>query len=157
MNPLFTTVYDENEEPTGQVELKLKMVASGTTKRGPREGKKWARKPDLFDALGRKVTQKVDIWGGSELIIGFSFADGGYFIPATGAAGLSLKLEAVQIITLRQGGERSADSYGFKREDGGFDADALPRTADAGENDDEFAGAADAPHLPSEPAGSADF
>ena len=157
MNPLFTTVYDENEEPTGQVELKLKMTASGITKFGPRKGKAWSRKPDLYDALGRKLTKPVDIWGGSELVISFSFAEGGYFIAGTGAAGLSLKLDAVQIVTLRQGGERTAESYGFKAEAGGFSADDLADDTTDSTEDDEFSGKGDDAHLPSEPAGTADF
>ena len=158
MNPLFTPVYDEDENPTGQVEMKVKMTASGTTKFGPRKGKQWSRKPDLYDALGRKITKPVDIWGGSEIIVSFSFADGGYFIPGSGAAGLGLKLEAVQIVTLRQGGERTAESHGFKAEAGGFSADDLADDTADSTTDDEFAGGSnDDAHLPGEPSGTADF
>jgi hypothetical protein len=121
-NDMFTPIYDEDDEPTGQVEMKMTMKASGVVKRGPREGKKWSRKPQLFDALGRPIKGKVDIWGGSELIISFSFTEPGYFIPATGAYGIKLQLEAAQVVTLRQGGERSASEYGFGKQEGGFDA-----------------------------------
>lgn len=157
MNPLFTPIYDEDENPTGQVEVKFTMKAGGTTKKGPRAGKKWERKPDLYDALGRKVTKKVDIWGGSVLIISFAFDEAGYFIPGSGAAGLSLKLDGVQIVTLRQGGERTAESHGFKAEAGGFSADDLADDTADSTDDDEFSGKGDDAHLPSEPAGTADF
>lgn len=158
VNPMFTPVYDADENLTGQVEMKLTMKASGVVKKGPREGKKWARSPSLFDALGRPIKGKVDIWGGSELIVAFSFAEGGYFVAGTGACGVKLQLEAVQIVTLRAGGERSADSYGFGKHDGGFDASTVSSKGD--DEEDEFAGGggdADDNHTPSAPAGSDDF
>lgn len=158
LNPLFTPIYDENDEPTGQVEMKLTMKASGIVKKGPREGKKWARSPALFDALGRPIKQKVEIWGGSELIVSFSFNPEGYFVAGTGVAGLKCSLEAVQIVTLRAGGAKSAQDYGFGAQEGGFDASQMADEGEGAGEDDEFAGGGD--HLPSDggaPAGSADF
>lgn len=157
-NDIFTPIYDENDEPTGQVEMKLTMKASGVVKKGPREGKKWSRKPQLFDALGRPIKKKVEIWGGSELIVAFAFVEDGYFIPATGAYGIKMQLEAAQVVTLRQGGERDASSYGFGAQEGGFDASELPDQTDGEEaegEDDEFSGN----HLPEEgdPVGAAEF
>jgi hypothetical protein len=162
VNPLFTPIYDENDEPTGQVEMKLAMTASGVVKSGPREGKKWARSPQLFDALGRPITAKVNIWGGSELIVAFTVNEGGYFIAGTGACGLKCHLEAVQIVTLRAGGTKSAGDYGFGTQEGGFDVSQLPpEDGEGSAEDDEFAGAgAEDNHLPTddkEPDGSADF
>jgi hypothetical protein len=160
MNPLFTPIYDDNEEPTGQVEMKLTMKASGVVKRGPREGKKWDRKPDLYDAFGRKITKPIEIWGGSELIVSFSFIQGGYFIAGSGLTGLKCSLEGVQVVTLRQGGERSAESHGFSAQAGGFSADELPSNSDA-DADDEFAGGGSdmgsASDAAGEPEGTADF
>lgn len=159
VNPLFTPIYDENEEPTGQVEMKLTMKASGVVKKGPREGKKWQRSPAMFDALGRPIKTKVEIWGGSEIIVSFTFVKGGYFIAGTGAAGLKAQLEAVQIVTLRQGGTKSASDYGFGAQEGGFSADDLPSKDEDGAEDDEFAGGND--HLPddggADPSGASDF
>lgn len=159
VNPLFTPVYDKDDNPTGQVEMKLTMKASGVVKKGPREGKKWSRSPALFDALGRPIKSKIEIWGGSDLICSFNFQRGGYFIAGTGAAGLKLSLEAVQIITLRQGGERSASDYGFGAHEDGFDASNL-KAADADASDDEFAGSDDEAHTPAsggDPSGASDF
>ena len=155
MNPVFTPIYDADDNPTGQVEMKMTMKASGEVKKGPRAGKKWQRKPALFDALGRPIKSKVEIWGGSELIVSFTFQEGGYFIAGTGAGGLKLQLEAVQIVTLRQGGERSASDYGFGAIEGGFDGSQVSDEQSGGE-DDEFSGEG---HTPSgeDPAGSTDF
>lgn len=158
INPLFTPVYDENDEPTGQVEMKLTKRASGVVKKGPREGKKWASKPDIYDALGRQIKTKVDIWGGSEIIAAVSFIEGGYFIAGTGICGLKLSLDAVQIITLREGGTRDAASYGFGKHEDGFDASTIAQPVND-EGDDEFS-QQDENHTPAtsgEPAGSADF
>lgn len=156
-NDVFTPIYDENDEPTGEVEMKFTMKAGGVVKKGPREGKKWSRKPQLFDALGRPIKSKIEVWGGSELIVAFSFTEDGYFIPATGAYGIKLQLEAAQIVTLRQGGERSAGDYGFGKQEGGFDASEAASQTDEDEGEDD-----DLNHTPGgeddgDPEGAADF
>lgn len=160
-NDLFVPIYDENDEPTGEVEMKFSMKASGVVKKGPREGKKWTRKPNLFDALGRPIKGKIDIWGGSELIIAFSFTENGYFIPATGAYGIKLQLEAAQVVTLRQGGERSAGDYGFGAQEGGFDASQHVADEDEGEGEDDdlnhTPGADDDGAGSGDPEGATDF
>lgn len=131
-NPLFSTVYDKDDEPTGDVEAKFSMKHSGIIKNGPRTGQKWTRRPGLFDAFGHPLKKGIDIWGGSELIVAFEFMKDGYFIPATGAYGIKLQLAAAQVVTLRQGGEKSASEFGFGKVDGGFDVSAY-----AGSDDDE--------------------
>ncbi|CAM5317244.1 hypothetical protein ATER59S_00961 [Aquamicrobium terrae] len=116
-NDLFTVLYDQvTEEPTGEVEFKFKMKASGELKEGPGAGQKWTRKPDLFDGKGRKIGKGVDIWGGSEGKVAFSVRD--YFVAGTAAAGLILMLNGVQVIDLVSEDSRSADSYGFGEEEG---------------------------------------
>jgi hypothetical protein len=129
MNSLFETLYDKDtEEETGEVCLKFTKKASGVFKKGPREGKKWASSPDIYDARGKKMVGKLpNIWGGSEGKISFSVGtdkDGniGYFIPGTAAAGIKLQLNGVQVIELVSNGSRSADSHGFGEEEGyGYD------------------------------------
>jgi hypothetical protein len=149
INEPFTMVYDqETEEPTGEVEMKVSMKASGTVKKGPRAGKKWERKPQLFDAKGKPMLKTPDIWGGTIGKVSFSFVTDGYFIPATGACGISFQLEAVQIIDLVSGGQRKADDYGFGEEDGYEYED---KTDDEDE-DDEFGDESD-----DDPDGAADF
>ncbi len=162
-NDMFVPIYDEDDEPTGEVEMKFTMKAGGVVKKGPREGSKWSRKPNLFDSLGRPIKGKVDIWGGSELIIAFSFTDDGYWIPATGAYGIKLQLEAAQIVTLREAGARNAGDYGFGEQEGGFDASQhTPAQTDG--SDDEEDGDDEYNTTPSgegesegDPAGASDF
>ncbi|MGO7451869.1 ssDNA-binding protein [Rhizobium ruizarguesonis] len=112
-NDLFTTLYDqETEQPTGYIEFKFAMAASGERK----DKTKWAAKPAIFDAKGKPMTKVPEIWSGTEAKVSFECQP--YFIPGTGAAGLKLKLKAIQIIELVSGGQRSASSYGFGAEDG---------------------------------------
>lgn len=135
VNEPFTVVYDnETEEPTGEVEMKVSMKASGTVKKGPRAGKSWNRKPQLFDAKGKPMLKTPDIWGGTVGKVSFSFMTDGYFIPGTGACGISFQLEAAQIIDLVSGGQRKADEFGFEEEDG-YEYEA---PADEEEDEDEF-------------------
>lgn len=126
MNPLYTTVYDpETEEPTGEVQFKFSMKASGVSRKEKeqaaldgRQPKRWNRKPDVFDARGLPIRKVPEIWGGT--IARVSFEAGPYFVPGTGAAGLKLALAGVQIIDLVQGGQRNAASHGFGEEDDGY-------------------------------------
>jgi hypothetical protein len=127
INDLFTALLDqETEEETGEIEFKFAMKHSGEYKKGPKTGETWRRYPALFDAKGQALTLRdkrgkllpnaPQIWGGTVGIVSFEASD--YFIPGTGAAGLKLNLNAVQIIDLVSGGQRSASQYGFSEEDG---------------------------------------
>jgi hypothetical protein len=114
-NPLYSTVYDqETEEPTGEIEFKFVLKASGVRK----DGTKWNTKPDIYDALGVKIVKVPEIWGGTTARVNFEVSP--YFIPGSGAAGLSLKLRAVQIVELVSGGARSASAFGFGAVEGGY-------------------------------------
>lgn len=42
-NDIVTAIYDENDDLSVEVEMKLTMKISGVFKKGPREGKKWSR------------------------------------------------------------------------------------------------------------------
>jgi len=116
-NDLYTVEYDkETEEPTGNLIFNFKMKASGTRK----DNTTWSAKPALFDAKGKPLLKVPEIWGGT--IGKVSFEAIPYFVSGTGAAGLSLRLNAAQIIELRSGSSRDASDYGFGEEDG-FEAD----------------------------------
>lgn len=133
-NDFYTEVYDkETEEPTGQIEFRFKSAASGVSK----DKKKWERKVALFDAKGVPIKKIAAIWGGT--VGKVSFTASPYFIPGTGAAGLSLRLEAVQIIELSAGGSRNASEYGFGAEEDGYDS-----TEESAGFTDETSGDADA-------------
>ena len=157
-NELFTPIYDEDDEPTGEVEMRVAMKASGVVKRGPKEGKKWSRKPQLFDAFGNAIKKAPAIWGGSELIVAMSYMEDGYFVAGTGAYGIKLQMEAVQIVTLNDGNAKSASDHGFGAVEGGFDASQLADDDDE-DGDDEFAvpGDDDESKPAGDPEGASDF
>lgn len=123
MNPMFETLYDkETEEETGEVTFKFTKKASGVIKNGPRKGKPWSAKPDIYDARGNLMKGKLpNIWGGTEGRISFSVSS--YFIPGTAAAGLKFMLDGAQVIDLVSNGSRSAESHGFGAEDDGYSYD----------------------------------
>ncbi|MCA8110279.1 hypothetical protein [Burkholderia cepacia] len=129
-NDLYSTEYDqETEEPTGNLIFKFSMKASGVSKR---DQKPWTRKPAIFNAKGVALKNPPNIWGGTEGKVSFEASP--YFIPGTGAAGLSLRLQAVQILELVSEGSRSASSFGFGQEEGYDEANEFPE--DDQDNDD---------------------
>jgi len=129
INPFFKPIYDEEtEEETGEIEFKFAMKASGIAKK---TGKKWTRKPQLVDARGTILAKPPKIWGGTVAIIAFEVDPEGYFIPGTGAAGLSMKLAGVQIIDLVSGGQRN---LGFGAQEGGYQHQDEPEEGDEEDN-----------------------
>lgn len=156
VNELYTELLDqETEEPTGEIEFKFAMKHHIEIKKGPKAGSVFYKYPALFDAKGRPMVVRdkkgktlpnaPQIWGGTVGIISFEASD--YFIPGTGAAGLKLNLQAVQIIDLVSGGQRSASQYGFGEEDGysaedysdsGDDSDSDEDANDSDEDEDDF-------------------
>jgi hypothetical protein len=142
VNDLFTQLLDkETEEPTGEIELKFAMHASGVSKK---TNKKWSRKPALFDAKGVAMVKPPAIWGGT--IGKVSFEPRPYFIAGTAAAGLKLNLVAAQIIKLQSGGVALAADCGFGVEDGGYEyvepteseaEGSADQDASSGKNEDE--------------------
>jgi hypothetical protein len=149
VNPFYTEVFDEEtEEPTGEIEMKFAVQASRVIKSGKFEGETAIARPTISDAKGKPIVEGYDfkllsdikggtpkntvfkptgpaIWDGSEGIVAFEVAlnkdeEVGYFIPGTGACGISLRLRAVQLLKLVQGGGNA--DYGFGEEDG-YEAD----------------------------------
>ncbi len=116
-NDVATPIYDEEtEEETGDYEFRFKTKASGKRK----NGKRWERKLPLFDAKGTPIKKIDAIWGGTTGKC--SFTAQYYFVNGSGAAGITLYLEAAQIIDLVAGGDRDAEGFGFGEEDG-YEAD----------------------------------
>ncbi|BEP42135.1 hypothetical protein [Variovorax sp. V15] len=117
-NEVGTDEYDkETEEPTGFVLFKFAMKASGIRKK---DNSPWSQKPTIFDSKGVTLAKPPQIWGGSEGKV--SVEASAYFIPGTGAAGVSLRLKAVQLLKLVSGGQKDAAGYGFAAEEDGFDS-----------------------------------
>lgn len=132
-NECGTTEYDkETEEETGFTTFKFTMKASGTRP----DKTTWSMQPGIFDSKGKALPQPPEIWGGSEGYVSFEAAP--YFIPGTGAAGVSFRMKAVQLTKLVQGGQRDAAGYGFAAREDGFDGSEYESPAE------EFGGAAQA-------------
>lgn len=144
-NALFTELLDpETEEATGDVEFSFAMTHSGKDKK---TDKVWKRYVAIFDAKGLRMKPAPQIWGGT--VGKVSFTPSPYFVPGTGAAGLKLNLNAVQVIDLVSNGERSAEGYGFGAEEGyEFEAPAKEET---------FSDTSDNEATTAEDDGSADF
>jgi hypothetical protein len=111
---------DENAEPTGFYILGAKMAASGVTK----TGKEWTRKPVIYDARGKALdTSSLSIWSGSEIRVAYAMR--AFNVPSLGI-GVSLRLEAAQIIKLVSGTVKSAEGYGFTVVEDGYAAEPEP-------------------------------
>jgi hypothetical protein len=131
---------DEDDDPTGRIIVgPFKMRAKGITK----DGREWERQCPVFDGAGKPIdTEKVSIWGGS--IVNVCFYIDTFYTAALGA-GVSLKLEAVQVLELRSGKDKTAASFGFSTDGEGLsqddqDDDEADETSpeDTGEDDCPF-------------------
>jgi hypothetical protein len=104
--------YEGEELVEGMKEVTFKTKASGVSKK---TGKAWEMKPALFDAKGKPLVPRPNVGGGSKLKVSYSI--GCYNTPAAGC-GVSLRLEAVQVLDLKEFGGGDAKSYGFGEEEG---------------------------------------
>jgi len=103
---------EETGDETGRLTINAKLKHKVTTK----SGKSWTQKPDFFNAQRVSLKNPPKIGGGSKLKL---FVEANPYLRETdGVVGVSLRLKAVQIITLVSGGARSAEQYGFGEEDG---------------------------------------
>jgi Protein of unknown function (DUF2815) len=93
--------------------VKTKMKAKGVD----RDGRAWSAAPALFDAKGHPVKDRDSLkgmWSGTVGKVSFEACP--FYQPAIGA-GITLRLRAVQILSLVEGGG-SAGAFGFEEEDG---------------------------------------
>jgi hypothetical protein len=93
--------------------IKTKMKAKGID----RDGRAWSSAPALFDAKGRAVKDRESLKGMWSGTVGKISFDACPFHQAAIGAGITLRLKAVQIISLIEGGG-SAEGYGFGEEEG---------------------------------------
>lgn len=103
----------EEADGTPFLIIKTKMKASGVD----RDGRRWTSAPALFDAKGNAVKDRdalKGMWSGTVGRVSFEACP--FFQSAIGA-GITLRLKAVQVIDLVEGGG-SAESFGFEEADG---------------------------------------
>lgn len=106
--------YDKEGNPTGRRLFRFKTAAFYEKQDGTRH----QRRVPLFDAMQQPVALQEEPGYGSLIRVAFTCAP--YFVDGQGMGGLSLYLDAVQIIKLVKRGERSAEDYGFGAEENGF-------------------------------------
>lgn len=117
---------DENKEPTGRTILSIHSYASGVSKK---TGKPWKKSGiPMYDRQGTALMiADVKPWSGT--LARVNFQPFPYFINNQIGAGVTLYLQAVQIIKLVSGGARDAADYGFSDE---------PEPEDVGETELPF-------------------
>ena len=101
----------DDKKPNGYMTVGFGMTASYTDKKTQ---KMVALKPALYDSQGKPIN--VEVGGGS--LIKVAFQPSGYYVEGTRKAGVSLRLQAVQIIELVKFG-----GVTFGKEEGGYVAE----------------------------------
>lgn len=106
-------IYEKDEE--GRIVMKFKQKAVITKK----DGSKIPVKIRQFDSKGKPIDVNI----GRDSVIKVSFTANPYYMPSTRTCGLSLRLLAVQVISLNEFGDASASSYGFEEEEEGYNGE----------------------------------
>lgn len=85
--------------------------------------------PLIFDAAGKKDVSRTEIWGGTLGKVS------GYIKPydmnSSNKVGVSLRLQAAQVIKLNTAGERDAADFGFNAVANGYTAEVVEPTFDS--------------------------
>lgn len=113
----------------GSVQLNIKCKAKVI---GRKDGKVYDLKPVLFDAKGSRIQGDPKVGSGSVVKVAFEIRP--YYTALVGA-GISLSLQAVQIIELKSYEGGSASGFGFDEEEG-YEAAAENDTAGGGFQDE---------------------
>lgn len=108
----FKPTYDDEGEETGDLEFTFKTKATIKSKTGGVINKKLP----LFDAK-KQPLGSVAIFGGSVIKVAFEYMP--YYNPATKTVGVSLRMNAVQVLELNSGSAGgNAGAFGFDEEEG---------------------------------------
>jgi hypothetical protein len=121
------------DEDAGTATFKFKQKAGGIAQATKKE---WKAKVAKFDARGQELPDDTKIGGGSILKVSAEI----YPYAAPIGTGVSLRIKACQVLTLREFGGGDAGSFGFAAEEG-FDAKA--GATENGFSDEEAAPADD--------------
>jgi hypothetical protein len=131
-NPPYEMETDDDGQETGNVIFKFKTKAQIISK----DGKVIPNRVALFDSKGKPMTD-VNVWSGSEMKVSAELIK---YYTAIAGAGVSLRLRAVQITKLVEGGNGNAKGYGFDDVKDGYEhtddeVDNVPKEAEAQETD----------------------
>lgn len=126
---------EESGEPTGRKIIKPKMKASGVNKK---TGKGWKRKPDIFNAKGKILSNPPLIYAGTVMKASIELFP--YYTAKDKEVGVTFRLNGVQLLELVSGGgQRSASDHGFGEEEGDDieDQEFDDQSQDADDGDDD--------------------
>lgn len=137
----FKPELNDNGDETGFVVQNFKRVAQVTSKK---TGKTYTFRVMLYDANLAPFPAGRVIGGGSKLRAAYEAYF--YFSAKDKEAGVSARLEAVQVVEFKEyrGKGRGGEAFGFDTVRGGFDGTQLPASSAA----DEFAPAVPVPSVP---------
>lgn len=125
----FEKEYTDDGDETGNLIFKFKAKTGYTDVKGNR---KELQPPRLFDAELKPIPNGTPVWGGSTMIVNFTpqaYEHGKNL-------GVTLRLNACQIIQLVTGGGASADAFGFSQQEGYSCAKDLDESYDSDVEDD---------------------
>jgi len=111
-NPPYELETDDTGAETGNVEFKFKRKAQIISA----DGKVIPFKVAIFDSSGTPMTD-TNVWSGSKMKVSAELV---HWYTAMAGAGVSLRLRAVQITELVEGGSDNASGYGFDKVDNGY-------------------------------------
>lgn len=116
----YKPAYDDDGNETGEYEFNFKMPDHFMG----RDKKPVYIKPDVFDAKGKVLKVVPDVWGGTKAIVAGELRP--FSMPI--GVGISLRLQAVQILELatKGSGGRDASAYGFGAQEGFEGSDEEP-------------------------------
>lgn len=128
----YGQVYDDDGNPMPQYFVKAKAKAEGVTQ----SGKAWKFRPTVFDSKGKPWPEKNPPLIGNGSVGRLALTAYAYAAPI--GYGVSIRLEAAQIIDLVEYGGRSATDYGFAVEEGYDISDPAPKALDDDSSPDEL-------------------
>lgn len=110
--PPYMAEVDDTGAETGNIELKFKRKAQVISA----NGKVIPFKVAIFDSEGKPLTN-TNVWSGSKMKVSAELV---HWYTAMAGAGVSLRLRAVQVTDLVEGGAGNAEGYGFGKVEGGY-------------------------------------
>jgi hypothetical protein len=127
----YAEVEDDDGNKTGEMRFRFKMNYQYKNK----SGKVVTLKPALFNAKGEKIEGDIRIGSGSLVKVAFNFYP--FTTPKVGS-GVSLRMNAVQVIKLVEWGGGTAEEFGFGEEEAEDAFTGTGTTGAAAREDDGF-------------------
>ena len=133
----YAYAVDDEGDDTDDIVFKFKCLGGGTDK----QGKDWEKELPVFDSLGQPIMgearKSMRLWGGSRISVACQLIP--FAAKGLKKAGVSLRLQAVQVVEAK-GGDDNGAGFGFGVIEGGYKADTFAATTvvEEIEDDDDF-------------------